>query len=352
MKTISSKVLMRMEKAPFLYCLALVISLFTTLMPFILLAQVEQNEKINPTNIDIVGRSPLTEKDPRLNKINGTVERLQAPVSIKDNARVGRVIRYGAYAKKVNRIITSDDGIDRHVVTDMSLNIYTGDGRLIKSLGRIVNIPFVNTVTESGCTIIAGNKNRPGENQAIYLTKYDKDGNKQWETRLPDLHPHRIITSTDDKYIGVMMYDPQTRIAKILYFDGSGKLLFTDNEKQGASGIEFLRDDKVVICTATNWYLYSTAQGFKLLLSGLLPGEPVGYFPISAHPSKNIFTILTEYKNGFRLQAFNSLTGELIGENLIKAEPLSTTSRITEISSDGTVQLLTKGEVISLKIKQ
>jgi hypothetical protein len=352
MKTISSKVLMRIEEARFLYCLTLVISLFAILMPVILLAQVKQDEKINPKNIDIVGRLPLTEKDARLNQINGTVERLQSPVLIKDSAKARRVIRYGAYAKKVNRIITSDDGIDRHVVTNMSLNIYTGDGRLIKSLGRVVNIPFVNTVTESGCTIIAGNKNAPGENQAIYLTKYDKDGNKQWETRLPDLHPHRIITSTDDKYIAVMMYDPQKLIAKILYFDGSGKLLFTDNEKQGASGIEFLRDDKVIICTATNWYLYSISQGFKLLLSGLLPAEPVGYFPISAHPSKNIFTILTEYKNGFRLLAFNSITGEVIGENVIKAEPLSTTSRLTEISSDGTVQLLTKGEVITLKIKQ
>jgi hypothetical protein len=352
MKTMSSKVPMRIEKARFLYCSTLVMSLFTILMPLILPAQVKQSEKISPANIDIVGRLPLTEKDPRLNQINGSVERLQVPVSIKDNAKTGQVIRYGAYAKKVNRIITSDEGIDRHVVTHMSLNVYTGDGHLIKSLGQVVNIPFVNTITESGCTIIAGNKNPPGENQAIYLTKYDKDGNKQWETKLPDLHPHRIITSTDDKYIAVMMYDPQTRIAKILYFGGSGKLLFTDNEKQGASGIEFLRDDKVVICTATNWYLYSIAQGFKLLLSGLLPGEPAGYFPISAHPSKNIFTILTEYKNGFRLQAFNSSTGELIGENIIKAEPLSTTSRITEISSDGTVQLLTKDEVISLKIKQ
>ncbi len=261
-------------------------------------------------------------------------------------------LSYTARAKKADRLVSFGDSTYKHVVDKAYVKFHTGTGAPIKSLGLVARHPFAATLTENGTFTIAGNKGAAGSAPAMFVASYDKNGNKKWEQNIPTQVPTKVYSSEDDKYTALVLFNPDNVRGSIQYYDARGKLLFTDNLHSGISGIEFLSGDKVVVATGRLWYLYSMS-GYKLLASGALKGNTVGQYPITAHPSRDVFTVVSVAgpKTGLRLQAFNGTTGALLAESVFPGEPYWQPYRLAEIAADGTIQLTTPLEVLTLRLK-
>lgn len=260
-------------------------------------------------------------------------------------------LSYTARSKKADRVVNYGDSAHKHVVDKAYVKIQTGRGAPIKSLGLVARHPFTATLTENGTFTIAGNKGAAANATNMFIASYDKNGNKQWEQPLPALVPTKVYGSEDNKYTALMLYNPDNRSGSIQYYDAGGRLLFTDKEHTAVSGIEFLPGDKVVVATGNTWYLYRMS-GYKPLASGVLKGNTVGQYPVTAHPVRDVFTIVSVAGNGYRLQAFNGTTGALLAESVFPGEPSWQPYRLAEIAADGTIQLTTSREVLTLRLKQ
>ncbi len=78
----------------------------------------------------------------------------------------------------------------------------------------------------------------------------------------------------------------------------------------------FSPSGKLVISDGRSWSLYDASKGFQLLHKGSLPGNAIGKFPVTAHPSRDIFFILIAdaAAKGVRLQAFDAQKGTLLAQ--------------------------------------
>lgn len=315
---------------------------------------------------DIISRTPVAEKENtlgvasnnaitsfRLARRNG---KSQYSIASGGGGNISvDALSYIEYAPKANLYVVYGDSSQRHVVTKAYVNFYTGNGKLLKALGLVATWPFAAALSETGLFTMAGNKNQAGSNMSIALSQYDANGNKRWETSLPSAIPTKVFNAANGKYTAVVLFDSEKRSGSIQYYDAKGALVFTDTEHTSVSGIEFLPSGKVVVSIGSIWFLHDLAADYKLLASGKLPGNTVGKYPISAHPSRNVFFIVTASGSasgtGYRLQAFNGDNGALLAEGSFDGEPSWQSYRLAEVAADGTIRLLTSREVIKLKMK-
>ena len=259
-------------------------------------------------------------------------------------------LTYIEHAAKADRIITYSDDVEKHVVTNAFVKIYSGNGRLIKSLGLVAYFPFVATVAENGDFIIAGNKyfDKP---QKVLLC-YDKNGNKIWERNLPDRMPSKIFVDANRKYIALFSIKPGDLGGNVSYFNAQGNPLLTDNEQASVSAIEFLTAGKVVVATGRQWALYLLNGAYKKLGEGRLEGNVIGQFPVTAHPEKNTFYIVSTSANqGYQLQAFDADNGQIKAKANFGGQPYWQNYRMANVEL-GKVSLITDREIIELRMKQ
>ncbi|MBE7173167.1 MAG: hypothetical protein INR73_21515 [Williamsia sp.] len=339
------------------------------LVLFTMSANLSAHAQINRSSMDgfeIISRTPMAEKANTLGVTAGN-----APATFRMADKNGKVqysivsngdggisvdaLSYIEYAQKANRYVVYGDSSRVHVVSKAYVNFYTGDGKLLKALGLIATWPFTAALSESGFFAIAGNKNPAGTAPSMALSLYDANGNKQWEASLPNEIPTRVFIAEDGMYTAVALFDSDKRTGSVRYYNNKGALVFTDREHSSASGIEFLPSGKAVLAVGNGWFLYDLSGGYKLLASGKLPGNTVGKYPVSAHPSRNLFLILTTSgsptNTGYRLQAFDSNKGTLLADGSFEGEPSWQPFRLAEVAADGNIRLITSREVIQLKMK-
>jgi hypothetical protein len=314
--------------------------------------EVVSRQPLNTSSKQLLGVS--SDKKMTTFQLKGKPEKPQYEIQSNGTTRTVAALSHILFAAKAARIVTYGDSLHRHVVRDAFVNIYSGDGKLIKSLGKVVSHPFVGTLSDNGSFFIAGNRSKTEGQAAMALTCFDQNGNKKWEQQLPNQAPSLLYSDPQGKYIALVLYNPETISSSIHYYSASGALLFTENKHSSVSGIEFLAHDKVVVTTGSSWYLYGLAGGYKLLHSGALKGNTIGQFPITAQPEGDLFTILTitnADKEGYRLEAFNAQTGALVAESTFEAEPYWQPYRLATFSDAQTLQLTTSQEQITLRIR-
>lgn len=258
------------------------------------------------------------------------------------------------YAPGGNRILVYGDSTDRHTNIDLYASLYTGGGALIRSLGKLATAPYSITLTRKGAVIVAGNSGKDPGKLDVSLSFYDAQGNRLWQAALPAHTPGNIYSAPDNQYIALALYDSEKRSNSIRYYDASGRLLFTDNNGAGVSGIEFLPSGKAVVCSGNTWYLYDLKAGYKWVSAGTLPGVGLGRYPVSAHPSKDIFFIAASNegaKAGYTLQAYDGATGTLLAQSSFEGKPSWQPYRLAEVAADGTVRFITDREIVTLRMK-
>ncbi len=321
-----------------------------------------------PKQFEVLGRRTFTEESSsvlgisKTNAISSYKFVNTSPTKTEYRVQInGGAFNIGAlsnieYAGKANRVITFGDSLNRHVATNVYANIYSGTGALIKALGLVASWPFATSYSGDGHFIVAGNKNQQGSPTSISLTSYDPDGNKQWERALPDLMPVNVYSAAGNAFIAVVLYNKSTRSAIIQYYNNSGNLILEDNSFMGVSAIEFLPGGKVVLTTGDNWFLYKLTGGYTRIASGKLKGNSVGRYPITAHPAKDIFYIVSvknsPSNNGHRIQAFNGSNGQLIAEKEFDGEVFWQPYRLAEAADNDNISLLISKELIELRMSQ
>ncbi len=269
---------------------------------------------------------------------NGVQAMVPALTYVEAPAGSGRVWVYG-------------DSAWRHVVDNVYANVYSNTGGLIKSVGKLGRQPYAIGIANNGSLAFAGNSGKDTSKLDLILALYDFNGNRQWQVNLPEGRASRVFVSPDNKYIAVVHFNNKKYLSSTLVYDGSGRLLQT--LAQNADGVDFLPSGKLVISDGRSWSLYDASKGFQLLHKGSLPGNAIGKFPVTSHPSRDIFFIVTAdaAAKGVRLQAFDAQKGTLLAQGSFQGKSTWQAYRQVTVNSAGSIQLTTGDEVITLGMK-
>jgi hypothetical protein len=254
-------------------------------------------------------------------------------------------------AANAGRIWVYGDSVNRHVVENIYANVYSGSGALVKSLGKIGQQPYTVAIAGNGALAFAGHSGKDSGKLPLILSMYDLNGNRLWQNSLPDALPTRIFLAPDSRHTAVVLYTSHVNRSRIQFYDASGKLLFTHHGS--TTGLEFLSSNKVVICNGNVWAVYDLSAGFKQLLTGSLPGTTIGRYPVVAHPSKDIFFVLTVNGTGkgISLQGYDAGTGAMLAQSGFEGKGYWQPYRLVEVVRDGNLQLRTETEVITLRMQ-
>lgn len=311
---------------------------------------------------EVISRQSLTaDKGGRIALSAGT-----QPVTITGETRDGqqfyRVEGNGAQAvvpalthvavpEGAGRIWVYGDSAWRHYVDNVYANVYSNTGGLIKAVGKLGRQPYTIATASNGSLAFAGNSGRDTGKVDPILALYDLNGNRKWQANLPEGRASRVFVSPDNKYIAVAHFNSKRYISSTLIYDGAGRLL--RSLPHNADGVDFLSSGKLVISDGRTWSLYDPLKNFQLLHTGSLPGIAIGQFPVTAHPSREVFFILTAdaAAKGVRLQAFDAKTGTVLAQGSFQGKGTWQPYRQVTLGREGHIRLTTESEEIILGMK-
>lgn len=310
----------------------------------------------------VLGRQPLTAvKDGRVALSAGT-EGVAVTEATSSGKQVFRIEGNGVQATVPaltyveapagsGRIWVYGDSAWRHIVDNVYANVYSNTGGLIKSVGQLGRQPYSIATANNGSLAFAGNSGKDLGKLDLILALYDLNGNRKWQVNLPEGRASRVFVSADGKYIAVVHFNHKKFLSSTLVYDGSGRLLQT--LPHNADGVDFLLSGKLVISDGRSWSLYDASKGFQLLHKGSLAGNAIGKFPVTAHPSSDIFFILTVdvAGKGVRLQAFDAQKGTVLAQGSFQGKASWQAYRQVGLNRAGNIQLTTGDEVITLGMK-
>ncbi|AXY74904.1 hypothetical protein D3H65_13300 [Paraflavitalea soli] len=269
---------------------------------------------------------------------NGVQATVPALTYVETPAGSGRIWVYG-------------DSAGRHIVDNVYASVYSNTGTLVRSVGKLGRQPYAVATANNGSLVFAGNSGKDTGRINLILALYDFNGNRTWQVNLPEGRASRVFISPDNKYIAVVHFNNKKYLSSTLVYDGSGRLVQT--LPHNADGVDFLSSGKLVISDGRSWFLYDGAKGFQLLHQGSLPGNAIGKFPVTSHPSRDIFFIMTADAavKGVRLQAFDAQQGTLLAQGSFKGKDTWQPYRQVAVNNAGSIQLTTGDEVITLGMK-
>jgi hypothetical protein len=250
-----------------------------------------------------------------------------------------------------SRIWVYGDSARRHVVDNVYASVYSSTGSLIKTVGKLGNQPYASAIANNGSLVFAGNPRRDGDRLIMELALYDGNGNGQWRVSLPEGRVSQVFVSADCKYIAAVHFNNQTYVSSTLVYDGGGRLLQT--LPHNADGVDFLSSGKLILSDGRGWFLYDLRNNFRLLHRGTLPDNALGKFPVTAHPSRDIFYVLSAdaAAKGVRLQAYDGQTGRLLAQGSFRGKDSWQPYRQVALAREGSIRLMTGEEVITLGMK-
>lgn len=252
-----------------------------------------------------------------------------------------------------SRIWCFGDSMATHLVQHAYATVYTAAGIPVRSLGKIGSRPFAAAVTYNGSLVFAGRNPADSGGRSCMLALYGADGNRQWQKLLPAT-PVEVFPSADLRYIAVLLYDDKNGRNLVQYYTGTGQLLHTDNSGRSVAAIEFLPSGKAVIAAGDGWRLVDLTKGFKIVMDGRIKGNALGRYPITAHPSKDIFFLVSaaaQVKKAYALQAIDAGTGKLLARSVFEGDPYWVSHRLATIGRDEVIRLQTDREIISLQMQ-
>jgi len=309
--------------------------------------------------LEIVSRQPIpAEQAGRLSFAGGHM------LTIKEEMKEGKQL-YGIGGEGVQALVPALTGMDiakagsrvwvygdsayRHSANNAYASVYAVTGSLIKSLGLLGTKPYAAAVAGNGSLAFAGRSGQ-AEASTYTLSLYDANGNKRWDAALPAAWPSEVFIADDNRYVAVSLYFPAEYTTKVLVYDAAGRLLYT--HPGSVAGIAFLPSQKMVVCEGSGWIVYDINAGFTRLHTGTLPGVPVGRYPITGHASADVCFILSlNASRQLSVQAYDVHSGEMLAQTAFAGKGDRQSYRQLEAMQDGSIQVRTDQEVITLRMK-
>ncbi|MDF2192000.1 hypothetical protein [Paraflavitalea sp. CAU 1676] len=249
-----------------------------------------------------------------------------------------------------NNIWVYGDSAYRHSAADIYAAVYDRSGVLMQSLGWLGANPYSVAVSEAGAFVFAGNTVK-ADVPVYEVVLFDEKGSKRWSARLPNAAPTEVYVSADHQYVGVTLFSAADMKMKTLVLNGNGRLMHTI--PVSLDGLAFVPGDKMVVCNGKTWSLYDMRAGFTRVFSGVLPGSPVGQYPVISDQSGQRFYIFSQGAADGQLsvQAYDIASGVLQARSTFSGQGHRLPYRQLEFMPDGTLQVRTDTEVLSLKMK-
>lgn len=269
-----------------------------------------------------------------------------------DNGKSATVpaLSHVLYNAEADRLLVYGASVRSHVVADAQVLLYTGNGTLVKDLGLVAYIPFEMGMAGNGDLYVAGKT--VYEQPVFELKKYDAQGTLLWAKNLPFGTPTELAVAESGQRIGLAMYDQETQKTMLYYFDDAGNTLAYNNDFGMIANLEFLGDDKVVVCTGRQFYLYRIA-GQVLVNYAQYPGNAIGKRPITPTAAGDGFVVTSVADpvagSGYRVQAYDA-EGKLVRETVLPGVPTAQAARLTVFRSADEFSLQTPQEAVMLKI--
>ena len=263
-------------------------------------------------------------------------------------SRLNDALSYINYLPELNRFYTYGDFLFKHVGYDVNLRVFNQQGNLLFETLEIGHAPFASAVSKSGNFIFAGASY--SESPENIVTLLDENGTAKWTKTLDEGSVFGVYTSEYHDYIAVAQFDKKLKIM-VSFFNFKGKLVSRIEELTTFASLQFLPDKKVLIGDENSLYVYNSPEKTDLLYKLKLKGNPLGSFPYSVDPEGRWF-LLVSYApgQGYRLQAYDSRTGQILNESVFKGEPYFQPYRFANISPTGTIEFLRDNEWIKLEL--
>ncbi|MBK9336192.1 MAG: hypothetical protein IPM98_06250 [Lewinellaceae bacterium] len=148
------------------------------------------------------------------------------------------------------------------------------------------------------------------------------------------------------------MYDQDAQKTTLYYFDDAGKTLAYNTDFGMIANLEFLGDDKVIVCTGRQFYLYQIS-GQALITYTQFPGNAIGDHPITPNAMGDGFVVTSvadpQTQSGYRVQAYSG-AGVLLRESIVPGAPVSQGARMTIFQGIDEFMLQIPQESVILKM--
>lgn len=253
--------------------------------------------------------------------------------------------------ESADRILVYGDLFYRHEVAHAYLHIYTASGQLVKDVGLVALFPFEVKMDKEGNICIVGNQSE--QNPAIFLKKFDKNGNLLWTKNLPKLFPNALSISEDGNRIGLALSEDKRGVTTVLSMDKNGQTIGEVGGLSRVSHINYAGGDNLIIGTGRIVYFYEK-NGKQVKNTVLLAGNPIGMHPFTVSPDGNSVLITSikdpETSSGFRLQRYE-LNGTLTHEATFDGEAFGDSPRLSTFESQETLKFMLPHSSFTLKMK-
>jgi len=244
-------------------------------------------------------------------------------------------------SKDGNRVIAYGRHVDHSVISPMQIRTYSSNGELIASLDTDIWPPYCLGIQDNGDIWIAGKDGYRGV--SFVLRKISSGGETIWERSLPPKAPMRLVFSLDNSSAALELFDEIEDTRALLHYNRNGDLLHELAMPSFFSGTEFVSNEIVFLHSAYEWRLYRLEDPLSLISAGRLQGNPLGAYPVTGFPRGDTFCLLTTGDadaRGYRLQAIDSETGQILAESFFAGAPSWQPSRICRVTERENIELL------------
>lgn len=239
----------------------------------------------------------------------------------------------------------------RHIESEMALKLYDGNGTLQKNWGLVAYFPFITTTDAAGNFYVAGKTEY--EKAVFACKKFDSNGQLVWQKSLPFGLPNAISVSESGQRVAVAVTDEKSRKTNIYCLDAAGTTLGQNSDFGMIDRLAFAGDDKMVVCTGRQFYLYKN-NGQTAYAVAQLPGYAIGQAPISASPDgQHILVVSTDSpdtQNGFRVLAYDQ-NAVLTHDAFFEGEATDDLGKLVRFENQETLRLALPNALFTLKMK-
>ena len=164
-----------------------------------------------------------------------------------------------------------------------------------------------------------------------------------------------LALSLDNKYVVLKLYNRYTRSSEIYYYQDSGSMLYQRELSKSFYGAEFIADQKVLLHSSDKWEIYRLNDLDTPFVSGKFRGNPSWSHPIIVVPQRDLFIIQSfdkeQSREGYRLQAVDNETGQVIAERFFEGDPLVEDFEFFRVTEQGTLEVwLNRNTIVELAI--
>lgn len=252
------------------------------------------------------------------------------------------------------RIVSIGDIVEAHVSGYCNFKVYDFSGNLIAKSHDFARFPFLTEMGSDGNFYIYGQKSDEMDSTSNLIMKLDENGKLQWKYKVKGEWAQLLYVSKDNEYIGVAGQNP-LKNANVAVVNKKGKPVFESSNFANVTGMEFLPNGKLVVTSFLKFYLFDLKNNGKLIKMGSLPGNTIGYYPITYHEQTNTFIILStadaDIFTDFLLTAYDAETGQLVGKIKFEGIPYHKFHRLVRTDDNGNILFEKENEIITLKLQ-